>query len=458
MASRRLLLSVASSSSRRISLPAGRYWKRATSNNNNKFLRGIPSCCSQRLNTKNTSFSCRFFSSGDKKGGGKRDDRDDKKEQDDDDLDEEISLADAQDLLNPSGDQQLLSSSSSTIIKATPPTTTVVDDEDDPFGVNFDDGADRLGPVKDLPPIYKRDSATGRLTGDIQQELTEEEKRLLKADPIEQDKVILKRIDKYWEKSGSDESGLPSEIDKLGERIRRSDMGLNVLGRSVQAQAAKEKLDDGSELGRDETGFSQPLTPSEYKAFSEFMEKKHKTKVRKEDIPVQDDSGRKRRDLQKDNELGDPDSVDLSLKWLTARAQRQMDDLLDDDPYSDLMPGDLSPTRLVNRKRAKPIPTKLLHHNNIGLLKRFVTPTGQIMNRVQSRLGARDQRRIAKLVKRARALGLVPYVGQFKAEQHGWIHAPDIHEDREWEKELGRRGLVVKRNTESSKPNSGSDE
>ena len=65
------------------------------------------------------------------------------------------------------------------------------------------------------------------------------------------------------------------------------------------------------------------------------------------------------------------------------------------------------------------------------------------MNRVQSRLGAKDQRKVAKLIKRARAMGLLPTAGQFKIESHGSIHERDIHKDREWEAELKRRGLVA---------------
>jgi small subunit ribosomal protein S18 len=79
----------------------------------------------------------------------------------------------------------------------------------------------------------------------------------------------------------------------------------------------------------------------------------------------------------------------------------------------------------------------------VALLRHFVTPTGQIRNRVQTRLGARDQRRVARLIRRARCLGLIPYQGQFKVERHGWVHAPDIREDRPWEKELKRRGLEI---------------
>jgi hypothetical protein len=242
--------------------------------------------------------------------------------------------------------------------------------DEDPFGVHFEDGAERLGPEKSLPPVYKRDAATGRMTGEIKQELTEEEKRILKADPLEQEQLLLRRLEKHWEKEGVDESGQPAELDRLGERVRRSDMGLNVLGRSVRAQS--EKL-DGDELGRDESGFSKHLTKSEFGSFSAFMEKTHKASVDEDDIPVSDGKPHK-----PSKDLEDPETADLSLKWLTARAQRQMDDSLDDDPYSDLMPGDLSPPRLVNRKRAKRIPPKLLHHNNIPFLQRYLTPTGQI--------------------------------------------------------------------------------
>jgi ribosomal protein S18 len=318
---------------------------------------------------------------------------------------------------------------------------------EDPFGINYEDGTEqgRVGPEGQLPPKYKRDPTTGQLTGDIEHELTEEEKRILKADPLEREKLLIRRVERHWSKEGVDKADQPVPLDILGRGVRDTEIGTNVLGRSVQAQASKEQLEDGTYLGRDETGFSQPLTKKEFGSFSHYMKKEHKVDVTEDDIPVQDShSGNATQPGD------DPDELGLSMKWLTARAQRQMDDSVDDNPYSDLVPGDLSPSRLVNRKHAKQIPSTLLHHNNVELLQRFMTPTGQIRNRVQTRLGARDQRRVAKLVKRARALGLVPYTGQFKAEQHGWIHAKDMDEERDWEKELQKRGLVIKRSTEDN--------
>lgn len=314
---------------------------------------------------------------------------------------------------------------------------------EDPFGIHFEDGQGGLGPT--LPPLYQRDTTTGRFTGEIVAELSDTDKRLLSADALEQDAMLLDSMEMHWKKSGTDKAGQPVELDRLGARIRHSDMATNVLGRSVKAQAAAEELDDGSELGRDESGFSQHLTKEEFRTFSEYMKKKHKVDVSEEDIPVQENKSARTR---KAASVGDdPENIALSLKWLNARAQRQMDDSLDDNPYSDLMPGDLSPNRVVNRKHAKQIPVPLLHHNNLALLQNYITPSGQIRNRVQTRLGARDQRRVAKLIKRSRSLGLIPYIGQFKAEQHGWVHAPDIHKDRLWEQELVQRGLVFKKHT-----------
>merc|ERR1712183_511720 len=124
---------------------------------------------------------------------------------------------------------------------------------------------------------------------------------------------------------------------------------------------------------------------------------------------------------------------------MSSSAMRFMDDTVDDDdPFSDLIPTDMSPTLLVNRRKAKPVPRQLFHHNNLALLRRYITPSGQIMNRVQSRLGAKDQRKISKLIKRARHLGLIPTSGQFVVENHGSMHEKNIKNDNGWEKELIR--------------------
>jgi ribosomal protein S18 len=327
---------------------------------------------------------------------------------------------------------------------------------EDPFGLLFEDGADGLGSV--LPPEYQRDAITGRVLTSTDtsksnvSKVSDREKRILNMDSLEHDVQLMDSVQKHWTSKGTDdETGLPKELNDLGERIRETNIATNVLGRSPSAQTTKEVLDDGSEfISSDETGFSQPLTMDEYRTFQKFMKTKHKVDVAVDDMPVttqvKADGRLPKYGLPATSDT-DPDNVELSLKWLTARAQRQMDETVDDNPYSDLMPGDLSPSRLVNRKRAKLIPSKELHFNNLALLQHFITPTGQIMNRAQTRLGARDQRRVARLIKRGRSIGVLPYVGQFKVENHGWLHSPDMNKERKWERTLRRRGLSIQKPT-----------
>lgn len=309
------------------------------------------------------------------------------------------------------------------------------EEDDDPFGLQFQ--GDQVGP---LPPKYKRDDLTGRMSMEIEPELSDAERQILQTDEVQSERQLFDDLDAHWAQEGMDESGMPAELDKLGQRIRDLDMQTNVLGRSTKAQSAAEQLEDGSELGRDETGFSQHLTKREFRSFSEYMKNKHNVVVEPSEIPVQENESPRTKNLGE----GEVENDELAHKWLTARARRQMEGE-DENPYSDLMPGDLSPTRLVNRKRAKKIPRKLLSFNNLSLLRMFISETGQIKNRVQTRLGARDQRKIKQLVKRARHMGLIPFVGQFKVEDKGWVNEKDIREDRWWEKELKERGLVVKK-------------
>lgn len=221
-------------------------------------------------------------------------------------------------------------------------------------------------------------------------------------------------------------------------------------------------MDDGEEFGRDkDSGFTQHLTRSEFQTFQKFMQDEHNTNVTEEDLPVHDGDaaggGSQSRwgqspldddDIQlqgiTDDNAVDPDNPDLSLKWLTSRAKWEVNKKYGaETPFDDMLPRDLNLSRIVNRKRAKILPRELLHHNNLALLRRYISPAGQIMHRMRTRLGARDQRKISKLVKRARNLGLIPHSGQFVIEDNGNIHEKNIRETLPWEEELARRGLAV---------------
>jgi ribosomal protein S18 len=315
--------------------------------------------------------------------------------------------------------------------------TTDGKDGEDPFGVKFEDGAGNLG--KDLPPNYIRDKATGKFTGEVIREISGDDEKLLKMDDAGKERLLVDRLTAKWH---DDEEG--DEAFHLAQQISEEEMALNTLGRSPKGEDIRGLRKDGEEDAfDDETGFSQPLTPEEFKSFARYMKKEHDTQISDSDIPVLNPKSKKDAIVYEDN-------PDLDLRWMSTASQREMDGFDVVDPLADLMPHDMNPTRKVNRKKAKSIPKELLHHNNLGLLRRYVTPAGQIMNRSKSRLGAKDQRKIAKLIKRARALGLIPNTGQWKYENHGNMYEDDIDQEREWEEELVRRGLTTRDHPNSS--------
>lgn len=51
-------------------------------------------------------------------------------------------------------------------------------------------------------------------------------------------------------------------------------------------------------------------------------------------------------------------------------------------------------------------------HKNLDLLKKFITPTGRIKSRRYTGVTSAQQRSIARAVKRARHLALLPFISQ----------------------------------------------
>ena len=377
---------------------------------------------------------------------------------------------------------------------------------EDPFGVNFQDTTStnnsngNIGPKESLPPNYIRDSATGKFTGEIVIEASQEDKKMLNLGPIAQENLLKKRIEDYisrddiLDKKNSDGS---YSMANVARRIREEDVAFNTLGRKVtDLELALEHATASANSSNANTNAAAPLSAEELASLHKFME---------QTSPNKNNNNNNKRDNNKGNNKGNrdnndsssdsmtqllidesqdlipniarqsstktpirppirtnttnndnddentlKDNPDMDLQWLSASAQRQMQspdlDTTDlSDPFTNLMPSDLNPSKKINRRQAKPIPKQLIHHNNLSLLRRYVTPGGQIMNRTQSRLGAKDQRKVAKLVKRARHLGLIPVLGQWKFEDKGNVRDVSLMVDRGWETRLVERGLVEKK-------------
>ena len=69
------------------------------------------------------------------------------------------------------------------------------------------------------------------------------------------------------------------------------------------------------------------------------------------------------------------------------------------------------PYRGYYRRRQKQIVPAYVDWKDVDYLQRFVPERGKILPRRISGVSAKDQRRIAKAIKRARVMALLPYVG-----------------------------------------------
>ncbi len=69
------------------------------------------------------------------------------------------------------------------------------------------------------------------------------------------------------------------------------------------------------------------------------------------------------------------------------------------------------PYRRFYRRRQKQVVPAYVDWKDVEYLERFVPERGKIMPRRISGVSAKDQRRIARAIKRARVMALLPYVG-----------------------------------------------
>lgn len=92
-------------------------------------------------------------------------------------------------------------------------------------------------------------------------------------------------------------------------------------------------------------------------------------------------------------------------------AERDFDDNFDDQDLeiSEEVTGGKFPRRYPRRRSQYRIP-EYLDWKDVDLLRQFIPERGKIMPRRISGISAKDQRRLATAIKRARAMALIPFV------------------------------------------------
>ena len=94
-------------------------------------------------------------------------------------------------------------------------------------------------------------------------------------------------------------------------------------------------------------------------------------------------------------------------------SEREMDEIKDRDIMTggDEQFGDKAPRR-YQRRRPRQIVPDYVDWKDVDFLRQFIPERGKIMPRRISGISAKDQRRIATAIKRARSMALLPYVSE----------------------------------------------
>ena len=90
------------------------------------------------------------------------------------------------------------------------------------------------------------------------------------------------------------------------------------------------------------------------------------------------------------------------------------DDVIEDLNNIDLgsvaeLKNERMPRRFQRRRQSQFVPD-YIDWKDVDFLKRFIPERGKILPRRISQVSAKDQRRVAKAIKRARSMALIPFV------------------------------------------------
>jgi small subunit ribosomal protein S18 len=106
----------------------------------------------------------------------------------------------------------------------------------------------------------------------------------------------------------------------------------------------------------------------------------------------------------------------LSLSQILSRLRQQRNQKTDNQKRQKPIKPIIPPKTLVIILKEKPEKTvynrRIIDYKHSGLLQRYIGLGGKILPRRQTRLTAKQQRYVAKTIKTARIMGLLPFVSK----------------------------------------------
>jgi len=106
----------------------------------------------------------------------------------------------------------------------------------------------------------------------------------------------------------------------------------------------------------------------------------------------------------------------LSLSQILAQVQKQRQRKLDQKKRTKPIKPIIPPKSLIIILKDKPEKAvynrRIIDYKHCGLLQRYIGLGGKILPRRKTKLSAKQQRYVAKTIKSARIMGLLPFVGK----------------------------------------------
>lgn len=108
----------------------------------------------------------------------------------------------------------------------------------------------------------------------------------------------------------------------------------------------------------------------------------------------------------------------LSVSQILSRVRKQRERKLDQKKRKKPIKPIIPPKSLVMILKDKPEKAvynrRIIDYKHSGLLQKYIGVTGKILARRQTKLSAKQQRFVAKTIKSARIMGLLPFVSKEK--------------------------------------------
>ena len=70
-------------------------------------------------------------------------------------------------------------------------------------------------------------------------------------------------------------------------------------------------------------------------------------------------------------------------------------------------------------KKTCPLEGENIDYKNVDLLKKYITKFGKIVPRYYSNVSLKNQKKLAKAIKRSRTMALIPFIKKFDPDYEG---------------------------------------